>query len=50
MALQSYGRAIVFCALAAVAGCAGRVYPELVDPATAEKELQETSYTGSPAR
>ncbi len=28
----------------------GRVYPELVDPAAAEKELLETSYTGSPAR
>ena len=28
----------------------GRVYAELVDNATGEKELQETSYTGSPAR
>ena len=28
----------------------GRVYPELVDHATAEKELQETSYTGAATR
>lgn len=27
---------------------AGRVYPELVDNATGEKELQETSYIGKP--
>jgi hypothetical protein len=27
---------------------AGRVYPELVDPAEATKELAETSYTGAP--
>ncbi len=26
----------------------GRVYPELVDPAEATKELAETSYTGAP--
>lgn len=26
----------------------GRVYPELVDNATGEKELQEASYTGAP--
>lgn len=26
----------------------GRVYPELVDNATGEKELQETSYIGAP--
>jgi hypothetical protein len=28
----------------------GRVYPELVDPTAAEKELLETSYIGSPTR
>jgi len=27
----------------------GRIYPELVDSATGEKEVQETSYTGAPA-
>lgn len=29
---------------------AGRVYPELVDKATGEKELEETSYTGRPSK
>lgn len=28
----------------------GRVYPELVDTDTGEKEIQETSYVGAPAR
>lgn len=29
---------------------AGRVYPELVDNATAEKEIAETAYTGIPLK
>ncbi|OQA33301.1 MAG: hypothetical protein BWY57_01303 [Betaproteobacteria bacterium ADurb.Bin341] len=29
---------------------AGRVYPELVDNATAEKEIADTAYTGTPLK